>query len=75
MIEGRTHSQAADFAVDRRRFSAPFLFSGLRHDRKTGDGNQLQSAGNDKQDEPLEMPDEQIVQLREDGQVIVNDYP
>ena len=31
--------------------------------------------GTIKQDEPLEMPDEQIVQLREDGQVIVNDYP
>ena len=31
--------------------------------------------GTIKQNEPLEMPDEQIVQLREDGQVIVNDYP
>jgi len=27
------------------------------------------------QDEPLEMPDEQIVEIRADGQVIVNDFP
>jgi len=26
------------------------------------------------QDEPLEMPDEQIIEIRADGQVIVNDY-
>ena len=31
--------------------------------------------GTIKQDERLEMPDEQIVQLREDGRVIMNDYP
>ena len=28
-----------------------------------------------KQAEPVEIPDEQIVQVREDGQAIVNDYP
>ena len=28
-----------------------------------------------EQAEPLEMPDEQIVQIKEDGQAIVNDYP
>jgi biopolymer transport protein ExbD len=26
------------------------------------------------QDEPLEMPDEQIIEIREDGQIVVNDY-
>lgn len=28
-----------------------------------------------KQSEPLEMPDEQVVQVMEDGQALVNDYP
>ena len=28
-----------------------------------------------KQAEPVEIPNEQIVQVREDGQAIVNDYP
>jgi len=28
-----------------------------------------------KQSEPLEMPDEQVVQVMEDGQAMVNDYP
>ncbi|MGE9296755.1 MAG: ExbD/TolR family protein [Puniceicoccales bacterium] len=27
-----------------------------------------------EQDEPLEMPDEQIIEVRDDGQVVVNDY-
>lgn len=28
-----------------------------------------------EQSEPLEMPDEQRIEIREDGQVVVNDYP
>lgn len=30
--------------------------------------------GTVEQDKPLEMPDEQIIEIREDGQVVVNDY-
>ncbi|MGF1530061.1 MAG: ExbD/TolR family protein [Puniceicoccaceae bacterium] len=30
--------------------------------------------GTVEQDEPLEMPDEQIIEIREDGQVIVNEF-
>ena len=30
--------------------------------------------GTIKQSEPLEMPDEQVVQVMEDGQAVVNDY-
>lgn len=35
----------------------------------------FQLPGSVEQDEPLELPDEQIIEIREDGQVIVNDYP
>lgn len=35
----------------------------------------FQLPGTVEQDEPLEMPDEQIIEIREDGQVIVNEYP
>ena len=28
-----------------------------------------------EQSEPLEMPDEQIIEIRADGQVVVNEYP
>ena len=31
--------------------------------------------GSVEQDEPLDLPDEQIIAIREDGQVMVNDYP
>ena len=31
--------------------------------------------GSVEQDEPLDLPDEQIIAIREDGQVVVNDYP
>ncbi len=30
--------------------------------------------GTVEQEEPLEMPDEQIIEIRENGQVVVNDY-
>jgi len=30
--------------------------------------------GTVEQDEPLELPDEQIIEIREDGQVVVNEY-
>ncbi len=35
----------------------------------------FQLPGTVEQDEPLEMPDEQIIEIRADGQVIVNDFP
>ncbi|MFT5837207.1 MAG: biopolymer transport protein ExbD [Candidatus Azotimanducaceae bacterium] len=35
----------------------------------------FQLPGSVEQDEPLNLPDEQIIEIREDGQVIVNDYP
>lgn len=35
----------------------------------------FQLPGSVEQDEPLELPDEQIIEIREDGQVVVNDYP
>lgn len=31
--------------------------------------------GTAEQSEPLEMPDEQIIEIRNDGQVVVNEYP
>jgi len=31
--------------------------------------------GTVEQDEPLELPDEQVIEIRADGQVIVNEYP
>ena len=30
--------------------------------------------GTVEQDEPLEMPDEQIIEIRENGQVVINEY-
>lgn len=30
--------------------------------------------GTAAQEEPLEMPDEQIIEIREDGQVVINDF-
>jgi biopolymer transport protein ExbD len=35
----------------------------------------FQLPGSVVQDEPLDLPDEQIIEIREDGQVVVNDYP
>lgn len=35
----------------------------------------FQLPGSVEQDEPLDLPDEQIIEIREDGQVAVNDYP
>lgn len=35
----------------------------------------FQLPGSVEQDEPLDLPDEQIIEIREDGQVVVNDYP
>lgn len=35
----------------------------------------FQLPGTVEQEEPVEIPDEQIIEIREDGQVIVNDYP
>lgn len=35
----------------------------------------FQLPGSVEQDEPLDLPDEQIIEIRESGQVIVNDYP
>ncbi|MDQ8193004.1 biopolymer transporter ExbD [Coraliomargarita sp. SDUM461004] len=35
----------------------------------------FQLPGSVVQDEPLDLPDEQIIEIRQDGQVIVNDYP
>jgi biopolymer transport protein ExbD len=35
----------------------------------------FQLPGSVEQDEPLDIPDEQIIEIREDGQVVVNDYP
>ncbi|MBC8189479.1 MAG: biopolymer transporter ExbD [Puniceicoccaceae bacterium] len=35
----------------------------------------FQLPGSVEQDEPLDLPDEQIIAIREDGQVVVNDYP
>ncbi|MGZ0655989.1 ExbD/TolR family protein [Coraliomargarita sp. W4R53] len=35
----------------------------------------FQLPGSVEQDEPLDLPDEQIIEIRADGQVIVNDYP
>lgn len=35
----------------------------------------FQLPGSVEQDEPLDLPDEQIIEIRDDGQVIVNDYP
>jgi len=35
----------------------------------------FQLPGSVEQDEPLDLPDEQIIEIREDGQVIVNEYP
>ncbi|MFP4165725.1 MAG: ExbD/TolR family protein, partial [Opitutales bacterium] len=35
----------------------------------------FQLPGTVEQQEPLEMPDEQIIEIRENGQVVVNDYP
>lgn len=35
----------------------------------------FQLPGSVEQEEPLELPDEQIIEIRQDGQVVVNDYP
>ncbi len=35
----------------------------------------FQLPGSVEQDEPLDLPDEQIIEIREDGRVVVNDYP
>ena len=35
----------------------------------------FQLPGSVEQEEPLDLPDEQIIEIREDGQVIVNEYP
>lgn len=35
----------------------------------------FQLPGSVEQSEPLDLPDEQIIEIREDGQVIVNEYP
>ena len=35
----------------------------------------FQLPGSVEQEEPLDLPDEQIIEIRQDGQVIVNDYP
>lgn len=35
----------------------------------------FQLPGSVEQDEPLDLPDEQIIEIREGGQVVVNEYP
>ena len=35
----------------------------------------FQLPGTVEQSEPLDLPDEQIIEIRPDGQVVVNDYP
>ena len=35
----------------------------------------FQLPGSVEQDTPLELPDEQIIEIRADGQVVVNEYP
>lgn len=35
----------------------------------------FQLPGSVEQEEPLDLPDEQIIEIRESGQVVVNDYP
>ncbi|MGJ8637840.1 MAG: ExbD/TolR family protein [Opitutaceae bacterium] len=35
----------------------------------------FQLPGSVEQEAPLDLPDEQIIEIRENGQVIVNDYP
>lgn len=35
----------------------------------------FQLPGSVEQDEPLDLPDEQIIEIRENGQVVVNEYP
>lgn len=35
----------------------------------------FQLPGTVEQETPLDLPDEQIIEIREDGQVIVNEYP
>jgi biopolymer transport protein ExbD len=35
----------------------------------------FQLPGTVEQEAPLDLPDEQIIEIREDGQVIVNEYP
>lgn len=35
----------------------------------------FQLPGSVEQEEPLDLPDEQIIEIREGGQVVVNDYP
>lgn len=35
----------------------------------------FQLPGSVEQSEPLDLPDEQIIEIRADGQVVVNDYP
>ena len=35
----------------------------------------FQLPGSVEQDEPLDLPDEQIIEIRADGQVVVNEYP
>ena len=35
----------------------------------------FQLPGTVEQTEPLDLPDEQIIEIRPDGQVVVNDYP
>ena len=35
----------------------------------------FQLPGTVEQDEPLDIPDEQTIEIRDDGQVVVNEYP
>lgn len=35
----------------------------------------FQLPGTVEQDEPLDIPDEQTIEIREDGQIVVNEYP
>jgi len=35
----------------------------------------FQLPGSVEQDEPLDLPDEQVIEIRQNGQVVVNDYP
>jgi len=35
----------------------------------------FQLPGSVEQEEPLDLPDEQIIEIRDSGQVVVNDYP
>jgi biopolymer transport protein ExbD len=35
----------------------------------------FQLPGTVEQDEPIELPDEQIIEIRADGQVVVNEFP